>query len=123
MGMKSGLIMAAGLALMGMTNTGTEYITRTGYNPRSKRKPYPLPDEIGIPTVIPKGHKTEAVNFEFNWQNHLLKINCTITYGTEKSKIKRISSLRGYLIEYIRVVPLINIIEYNQFKVTELEVK
>ena len=83
------------------------------------KAPEPLPEELGIPTNIPKGHTTEPIDFAFNWQGYILTINCTISYGTKGSRHKKIASTQGILAEYIKVTPLDKIKEFGQFRVSE----
>lgn len=91
---------------------------RSNYKmPENHREKNPLPEESIVITDPHKGHKVEAFEFSFNWQNKILKITCQISYGNEKSRLKAISRKQGELAEYIKVTPLEKIHAFKQFTI------
>ena len=123
MNMKGTMLMMAAIAMMMDTSSGRT--TKSGRSPRytERRKDEQLPESICIPEEIHKGNMTEPIDFEFNWQNCILRINCTISYGTQKSRLKKIKSTEGYLKEYLKVTSLESIKKFGQFTIEELPVK
>lgn len=91
------------------------------YNRKRKKKDHqPLPDSLGIPEHIHKGHTTEPVTFEFVATKHVVSINCTVTYGTLKSRLKRINAVRRELEKYLSETPIEKIIEFGQFEIVSI---
>jgi len=123
MSIKGSILMLTTMGMMMDASSGRTTESRRSPRYTERRKDKQLPESIGIPVEIHKGNMTEPIDFEFNWQNCILRINCTISYGTQKSRSKKIKSTEGYLKEYLKVTSLESIKKFGQFTVEELPVK
>lgn len=119
MGMKSALYMMTTLALAMMPGQNSNHSMPSGMRVREtnfrKEEDGPLPEDV-IKIKNPyKGNTVEKVDFLFNWQNAVLKINCEIAYGNERSRLKAFMAKQGFLAEYIKTTDLKKIIAHRQF--------
>ena len=113
--MKSKMGMLAMTAMMlggaGMVGTG-----RNSYSPPPRRKEHPAP--LGDTTIlkeIPKGHKTELITIDVKDGDKIYTFMCMISFGTQKSRLKRIAGKKREIEQYVRRLPDDMLLARNEF--------
>lgn len=117
---KSMALMSLMAGLMSLDSTGLHNPPKS-FSPPSpipKKEYKPLPENFGFNGIVPKGHKTETVDFDFEKDGYELSISIPITFGTMSSRAKQIRSLETQLKAHINRTPMNKLQEFNQFTIT-----
>jgi hypothetical protein len=108
-------ILAATALMMGGMSAGMHGGRRSGYEPPQHERIYTPLGNTALINDIPKGHRTELIEMVFISGKKEFTFNVMISYGTEKSRLKRIAGKRREIQSYLNTTPDNLIEKRNEF--------